>query len=158
MGGTRVNEERAAKRSVVPFRGLVFSARRTPRVRFTAHYVQMVLVMLAGMGVLGGAWAIAIVAFGSGVSEFRESAPAFRLLAMGFSMTAPMVWWMRWRGHAIAANRDMALSMILPTLLTVSLLGTGAVTDIGTLLLIQHLVMFPAMLAAMLLRRQEYTH
>jgi hypothetical protein len=38
------------------------------------------------------------------------------------------------------------------------LLWVGVVTDIGTLMTIEHVVMLPSMLAAMLLRRAEYSH
>jgi hypothetical protein len=48
--------------------------------------------------------------------------------------------------------------MMIPTVGVVGLLGTGLVTDVGSLLMIEHVVMFPAMLVAMLLRRDEYTH
>ena len=127
-------------------------------LRFIAHYVEMVLVMLAGMLVLGSALAGLAAALGAGPSELRSDAPALLLLGMGFSMAAPMVWWMRRRGHSWAANREMAASMIVPTLGVVALLGAGVVDDVGTLLGIQHVVMFPSMLAVMLLRRDEYSH
>jgi hypothetical protein len=39
----------------------------------------------------------------------------------------------------------------------IGLLGAGLVADIGTLLAIEHVVMLPAMLAAMLLRRDAYS-
>jgi hypothetical protein len=47
--------------------------------------------------------------------------------------------------------------MILPTLGVLALLWSGGVEDIGELLVIEHVVMLPAMLVAMLLRRDEYT-
>ena len=72
-------------------------------------------------------------------------------------MTVPMVAWMRYRGHTRRPSIEMALSMILPTLAVLALLWSGAVTDIGTLLVIEHVVMLPSMLVAMLLRRHEYT-
>lgn len=137
---------------------LLSRAGKSPKVRFAGHYLEMLLVMVAGMLVLGGGLVLAAMAFGSGPSELQREAPAVVLLGMGFSMTAPMVWWMRLRGHSTAANRDMAMAMILPTLVVVALLGAGAVDDIDALLGIQHLAMFPAMFAAMLLHRDEYTH
>ena len=90
-------------------------------------------------------------------SELAHEAPAILLLGMGFSMTAPMVWWMRRRGHSRAATREMAGAMIVPSLAVVALLALG-VDDVNDLLGIQHAAMLPAMLAAMLLRRQEYAH
>jgi hypothetical protein len=52
----------------------------------------------------------------------------------------------------------MAASMMVPTLAVVALLGFGLVEDVGALLVIEHVVMLPAMLAVMLLRRDEYAH
>jgi hypothetical protein len=132
-------------------------ARRSAALRFLRHYLEMVLVMIAGMLVLGSALALPAAALGAGPSELSREAPAVVLLGMGFSMTAPMVWWMRRRGHSRAATREMAGAMIVPTLAVVALLALG-VDDIGDLLGIQHVAMFPSMLAVMLLRRQEYSH
>ncbi len=132
--------------------------RRSPTTRFLGHYVEMVLVMVAGMLVLGSALALVASAFGATPAVLGRDAPAAVLLGMGFSMTAPMVWWMRRRGHSWAANREMAGAMIAPTLGAVALLAPGAVGDLDTLLAIQHVAMLPAMLAVMLLRRTEYSH
>jgi hypothetical protein len=46
--------------------------------------------------------------------------------------------------------------MFLPSFLAIALLWSGLVEDADTLLLIQHVVMLPSMLIAMLLRRSEY--
>ena len=127
-------------------------------LQFAKHYAEMVLVMFAGMGVFFGVAVGLTAALGSGYDELREDAPAVILFGMGFGMTAAMVWWMDRRGHSWPANRAMALSMILPTLLSLGLLASGAVTDIDTLVTLEHMVMFPAMLAAMLPYRAEFTH
>jgi ABC-type glycerol-3-phosphate transport system permease component len=76
---------------------------------------------------------------------------------MGVTMTVPMVAWMRYRGHGWAASNEMAASMLIPTAGVIALLGAGMVTDLGTLLAIEHVVMLPSMLVAMLLRRDEYS-
>jgi hypothetical protein len=130
---------------------------RSAARRFLRHYLEMVLVMIAGMLVLGSALALLAAALGAGPSELSRDAPAVLLLGMGFSMTAPMVWWMRRRGHSRAATREMAGAMIVPSLAVVALLAFG-VADVADLLGIQHVAMFPSMLAVMLLRRQEYVH
>ena len=132
-------------------------SRRSATFRFLRHYLEMVLVMIAGMVVLGSALAAPAAAVGAGPSELSREAPAVLLLGMGFSMTAPMIWWMRRGGHSPAATREMAGAMIVPTLAVVVLLAFG-VDDIGDLLGIQHVAMFPSMLAVMLLRRHEYSH
>ncbi len=130
---------------------------RRTKVNFAKHYVEMVLVMFAGMGIFAGVLAGTAAAFGSSYGEVRADAPAVILLGMGLGMTGAMVLWMAWRGHSWQANRAMALSMIVPTALTVVLLASNAMTDLGDLLTIEHTVMFPAMLVAMLLHRSEYT-
>ena len=126
-------------------------------MRFLAHYVEMVIVMFAGMLVIGLPVVLFAAALGSGWTELQRDAPAAVLLGMGFSMTAPMVWWMRRRGHSPAATREMAGAMIVPTVGTVALLAKGA-ADFDALMGLQHVAMFPSMLAVMLLRRTEYSH
>jgi flagellar biosynthetic protein FliP len=124
---------------------------------FARHYVEMVAVMFAGMFVLGGALLAIAAAFGVGLSDIREHAPALELAAMGATMTAPMVWWMRRRGHSWPATSAMSMSMVLPTVATITLLATGAVTEIRTLMAVEHIAMFPLMLVAMLPFRREFT-
>ena len=124
---------------------------------FAKHYAEMVLVMFAGMGIFFGLAAGASELLGSSYGELRDGGPGVILFGMGFGMTATMIWWMAWRGHSRPANRAMALSMILPTLGSLGLLASGAVTELDTLVSLEHVVMFPAMLGAMLLRPSEYT-
>ena len=125
---------------------------------FVRHYLEMLLAMGVGMVVLGGLDSAVLSAVGSSTARVEEEAPALILLAMGFNMTVPMVAWMRVRGHAWGPSAEMAASMILPSLAVVGFLAAGVVTDLGTLLGIQHVVMLPAMLVAMLLRKDEYSH
>jgi hypothetical protein len=72
-------------------------------------------------------------------------------------MTVPMVAWMRYRGHGWPASAEMSASMFIPAFATIALLWGGLVEDIGALMLIEHVAMLPAMLVAMLLRREEYS-
>jgi uncharacterized membrane protein YhaH (DUF805 family) len=126
-----------------------------PAGRFARHYAEMVAAMFAGMIALGIPAAIALSGLGI---ELADDAPAALLLGMGITMTVPMVTWMRYRGHDWAASNEMAASMMIPSVGVVGLLAAGVVVETGTLLAIQHVVMFPAMLAVMLLRLDEYTH
>jgi flagellar biosynthetic protein FliP len=119
----------------------------TDKRRFALHYLEMVGVMVLGMAVLG-------TAVGQ-VVEIDRTGPM--LVEMGVTMTVPMVAWMRVRGHAWPACLEMAASMILPTLGTLALLGAGLVQGAGTLMIVLHAVMLPAMFGAMLLRRDEYS-
>jgi hypothetical protein len=132
--------------------------KRHPAFLFAKHYVEMVLVMFGGMFVLGGALLLMAAAFGAGPDEVRDDAPGLFLVGMGFSMTAPMVWWMNRRGHTSDATRAMVTAMILPTAVTILFLATGAIDDIDALLMIEHIAMLPLMFVAMLPYRGEYTH
>lgn len=127
------------------------SKRSRPALRFLAHYLEMVVVMLVGMSVLGGAFALIKSAAGFTTSDAAD------LTLMGVWMTVPMVAWMMWRGHSAAATREMAGAMIVPTLLALALLGGTIVTDLGDLMAIEHTLMFTGMFAVMLFRRDEYT-
>src|SRR5215208_5961993 len=119
---------------------------------FVRHYVEMVIVMFAGMAVLGLPAGRAMTAMGTAWDEL----PAAMFGAMALTMVVPMVAWMRFRGHGWRANGEMSLSMVLPTLGAIALLSADVVEDVGALLVAEHVVMLLAMLGAMLLRPSEY--
>jgi hypothetical protein len=129
----------------------------TSLLTFTRHYAEMLLAMFLGMFALGMPLAALLGAAGVDVSAWRTDSPELLLLAMAAVMSAPMVAWMRYRGHGWAPAWEMTASMFVPSLAAIALLWAGAVEDSGALLAIQHVGMFPSMLAAMLLRRDEYT-
>jgi hypothetical protein len=76
---------------------------------------------------------------------------------MAVVMTVPMVAWMRHRGHSWQPCHEMAASMFLPTFAVIALMWSGAVEEFMTLMTLEHVVMLPSMLLAMLLRRDEYS-
>jgi hypothetical protein len=115
---------------------------------FALHYLEMVVVMVVGMVVLGAA--VGLVAHVDGTGAM--------LIEMGVTMTVPMVAWMRIRGHAWRPCLEMGASMVLPTVVTLALLGAGTVEGAGALMVILHATMLPAMFVAMLLRPDEYIH
>ena len=119
----------------------------SPTRRFIRHYAEMLLAMLAGMLVFGAPIALLL----------DIEAPALRLVNMAVTMTVPMVAWMRYRGHAWMPCAEMTAAMVVPTLAVLGLLWTGVTDDLGVLMTIEHATMFPSMLLAMLLRRDEYT-
>ena len=124
---------------------------------FVRHYAEMVAAMFIGMFVLGLPLAAGLGVLGVDVSTWRTDAPELMLLGMAFTMSAPMAAWMRYRGHGWAPVWEMTASMFVPSFAAISLLWAGAVQDTDALLYIQHLGMFPSMLAVMLLRLDEYT-
>jgi len=123
---------------------------------FIRHYAEMVAAMFAGMIVLGLPAEGALIAAGTSTAAVQDSAPAIVLLGMAVAMTVPMVAWMRHRGHGWRPSMEMSASMFLPTFAAIALLGAGAV-GFHTAMGLEHVVMFPAMLVAMLLRPSEYT-
>jgi hypothetical protein len=126
-------------------------------LHFIRHYAEMLIAMFLGMAVLGAGFAVPLAAVGIDVGDWRTDAPELLLLGMAFTMSAPMVAWMRYRGHGWAPAWEMTAAMFVPSIAAIALLWAGVVTDGDTLLAIQHVAMFPAMLAVMLLRLDEYT-
>ena len=124
---------------------------------FARHYAEMVVAMFLGMAVLGVPFGWALRALGSSWTALDHDAPALMFLGMATTMTVPMVAWMRYRGHGWRANTEMSASMFLPTFAVIGLLGAGVLTDVGVLLIIEHVAMLVSMLAVMLLRPEEYT-
>jgi flagellar biosynthetic protein FliP len=119
---------------------------------FVLHFLEMIIVMLVGMGVFS---ALAALAFGAAGSSLSDQSGAFRVMAMGFNMTVPMVLWMSIRGHSAPRNLEMAAAMLLPTFIAAALVWAGAL-GVMSGMGIQHAVMVPAMLAVMLWRYDEY--
>jgi hypothetical protein len=125
---------------------------KSKALHFTRHYVEMLIAMFVGMAVLVGVPA----AIGAEVTDW-DGAPELSLLVMAVSMTVPMVAWMRYRGHGWAPAWEMAGAMFIPTIAAIALLRAGTLEDGHAAMMIQHVAMFPAMLAVMLLRLDEYT-
>ena len=131
--------------------------RRSPVRTFVRHYAEMLAAMFVGMFALGLVLAAPLELAGVDVSNWKTEAPALLLLGMAFTMTVPMVAWMRHRGHGWAPAGEMAAAMFVPSLAAIGLLWAGIETDSDVLLEIQHVAMFPSMLGVMLLRRHEYS-
>jgi hypothetical protein len=113
----------------------------------------MVAVMFLGMFVLMAPTGVLFSAFGTSWSRLS---PAMNMFAMALTMTVPMVAWMRYRGHAWRPNVEMAASMLIPTFAVMGLLWAG-IGNPGTLMVPEHAGMLACMLAAMVLRREEYS-
>lgn len=123
--------------------------------RFARHYGEMIIAMVAGMVFLGLPIEGILRLAGTSSDAVQDSAPAAMLLEMAIIMTIPMVAWMRRHGHAWRPCGEMSASMFVPTLAAIALMGAGAV-GFGTAMVIEHVVMLPAMLGVMLLRYDEY--
>jgi hypothetical protein len=113
-------------------------------LRFIGHFVEMVVVMLIGMGVL------------TAVLGMPHSSPIeVQAIYMAATMTLPMAGWMLIRGHSRRGTAEMAAAMILPVAALFPMLWAGLISG-HALLDLQHVLMVPAMLGAMLYRRAEY--
>jgi hypothetical protein len=119
---------------------------------FARHFGEMLIAMFLGMGVFGGLAALGFAAAGGSSSDLPGGV---RVMLMGIYMTVPMVLWMRYRGHAAARNAEMAMSMMVPTVVAAALAFAGALGT-GAALGVQHAVMVPAMLGVMLQRYDHY--
>ena len=118
---------------------------------FLRHYAEMVVAMFVGMAVLGYPldWVM---------GRLGASSDEFMFLGMATTMTVPMVGWMMYRGHGWRANVEMSASMFVPTFAVIGVLATGLLTNLGVLMITEHVVMLLAMAGVMLLRPEEYSH
>jgi hypothetical protein len=124
---------------------------------FLRHYIEMVVAMFLGMFALGMPLAAGLEMLAVDVSAWRTDGRELLLLGMAFTMSVPMAAWMRYRGHGRAPIWEMTASMFIPSFFAIALFWTDVTADSDTLLAIQYVGMFPSMLAAMLLRLDEYT-
>ena len=122
---------------------------RSGRVVFALHLGEMLL----GMLVLGGAAEGVLTLNGASLSDLPASLHA---AVMAAEMTIPMVLWMRYRGHPVRHNVEMAASMVVPTAIVIALHWLSVIPS-GTVMLVQHAVMIPAMAAVMLARYEHYS-
>lgn len=123
--------------------------------RFARHYGVMLVLMFAGMAVLGGLAELMLMPFGQ---SMNEAAPPVMASVMAVTMTVPMVGWMHLRHRMpVARSVEMTASMVVPTVLAV-VLHALAMIGSDAVLVVQHLVMLPAMLAVMVWRYDAYSH
>ena len=122
---------------------------------FARHYVEMVVVMLAGMGLLAlpAQWATDAVWPGVDGDD-----PTLMLARMAATMTLPMVPWMRWRGHGWQPCLEMAAAMVVPAIGVIALLEAGVVEAVWLSMTLEHVAMFVAMFIVMIARPHEYSH
>lgn len=121
-----------------------------PWAHLVRHYLEMVVAMFVGMGVLG----LARSAVGLHVSADTHLELSFLLMA--FDMSVGMAVAMRLRRHRWARTLEMCAVMFVPAALF-PLVWVGALSSTG-FMVIAHIAMFVLMLAVMLWRRDEYTH
>jgi hypothetical protein len=122
---------------------------------FARHYLEMVVVMFVGMGLLAMPAQWATDALWPGVDGDDTT---LMLARMGATMTLPMIPWMRWRGHGWQPSLEMAAAMVVPAIGVIALLEAGVVESVGLLMTLEHVAMFVGMFAVMIARPDEYSH
>ena len=122
--------------------------------RFARHLLEMVVAMMFGMAVLGVA--LAVLGEPPGYANLL-----LRYGLMGAFMAAPMVGWMRYRGHSWSDGGEMTAAMLVPMFalvvpveLSVSVPGLSE----ESLMMLSHVAMIAGMVAWMVYRRDRYAH
>ncbi len=119
---------------------------------FALHFAEMVVAMAIGMVALHPVWTVGLDALGAG--GLMEN-PYTGALIMATNMTVAMSAWMKVRGHRWRPIAEMGAAMYLPFVALFVPLALGLISE-GALMLWGHVLMLPAMAAAMLLRPAEY--
>lgn len=138
----------------VPRRRVTLPVRPRRVGHFVRHYFEMCIPMCVGFAVgdIVYFWAIGL----RGYDEPFRQLPELSIAVVTFTMTAPMVAWMLFRGMQRRPVVEMAAVM---PVLAVSLLALGwlAVLPREDLVLFEHGLMMPAMLVPMVFRLDLYT-
>lgn len=120
--------------------------------RFTRHLLEMIVAMVAGMAVLG----LAVEALGE-PPGYANLLVEYGL--MGAAMSAPMVAWMRHRGHSWTDGAEMTAAMLLPMFALVVPVELGVAGATGhSLVMVSHVAMIAGMVALMVYRWDHYAH
>jgi hypothetical protein len=120
---------------------------------FVVHFFEMCIPMCIGF-MAGDAIYFAIAA-GFGYSDPFADLPLLSVVVVTFSMTAPMLGWMLFRGMDRRAVTEMGAAMVVLGLAVLTA-GALAVIPIEKAALAEHGLMMPAMLVPMLLRLDLY--
>ena len=118
--------------------------------KFTLHLGEMFLAMVVGMAALDAVFEGVLAAAGTSYEVLVDDAPAAVALILMFNMTAPMLLWMRVRGHDASEVSAMGVAMVVVGATTVFLLWLTAI-DAEAICGVECGLMIPAMVAAMLL-------
>jgi hypothetical protein len=122
--------------------------------RFTLHFFEMCAPMCVGFGIGDLVYFWAARKFG--YSHPFKDLPELSVVVVTFTMTAPMVAWMVYRGMPRRPVAEMAA--VMPVLGAALLVfGWLSVLPRGDLALWEHGLMMPAMLVPMFLRLDLYT-
>jgi hypothetical protein len=124
---------------------------RSHTVHFLRHLLEMALAMMVGM--FAGA-AVFVSALGITVEEAIQDHSVAFVIVMAFSMTVPMVAWMRYRDHAWDRSLEMAAAMVVPA---IPLICLRLADVVGPICSAYCLLSVLAMVGVMVYRRTEYS-
>ena len=117
---------------------------------FVLHLGEMFLAMVVGMAVFDAVFEGTLAMVGTSYGVLVDDAPTAVALILMFNMTAPMLLWMRVRGHKASEVSAMGAAMVVVGATTVFLLWLSAI-DAEAICGVECGLMIPAMVAAMLL-------
>ena len=126
---------------------------RGHRAHFLRHLFEMLLAMMLGM-FAGGA--VFVAASGITAQDAIKGHAIAWVSVMAFSMTAPMLAWMHYRGHAWSVCLEMAAVMIAPAV-PLCLLRMADVIS-GSVCGAYCGLSLVAMVGVMVYRRDYYSH
>jgi uncharacterized membrane protein YbjE (DUF340 family) len=130
---------------------LVHREGRGHLVHLLRHLLEMLVAMVIGM-FAGGA--IFTSALGITVEEAVQDHSVPFAVVMALSMTAPMVAWMRFRGHHWDRSLEMGVAMIAPAI-PLCAVGLAGVIN-GSICGLYCFFSVVAMVGVMVYRRHEY--
>lgn len=124
---------------------------------FTRHLLEMVIAMFAGMALLG----VVLAVFGQPPGYGTNLIARYGM--MGVFMAAPMVGWMRYRGHTWPDGLAMTLAMLLPMFALVVPVELGVAKHVpglseGSLMLLTHAAMIGGMAGLMVVGWDRHAH
>jgi flagellar biosynthetic protein FliP len=118
-------------------------SRRRTVLRFTLHYVEMVVAMFVGMIALAPLWHL--------VWPGLMEQPTLHVLVMATNMSIGMAAWMRLRKHSWAGIAWMCASMYAAFAVVLPPYWAGLI-DAATMEAVGHVLMLPLMFVVMLRR------
>ena len=121
---------------------------------FVRHCLEMCIAMCLGIAI--GDVIYFAIARAAGYDDPLGQLPVLSLAVVTFSMTAPMVVWMRFRGMDSRLISEMSAAMVIEAVLLLAA-GLIGLVPMGQLALLAHALMMPFMLVPMLLRADQYT-
>ena len=124
---------------------------------FWRHFVEMVIAMMVGMVILGLPFRAVLGSFGYTRDEAFARFPEIVCVVMTLNMAVGMAVWMRFRGHGWRTTWEMILAMSAAAAITLGMFWSHIVSQ-DSVIGLMHVLMLPAMLTAMLLRREEYSY